>query len=59
LRTGDKLTNRVLEIIEAMPKVRFAAMGFDNVNQLVLKFIRNEAEDDDYKAVSGLVAEMA
>lgn len=59
LREGEVLTNRVLELVEAMPRVRFVAMGFNNVNQLVLNFIRNEAEDADYQAVRGLVAEMA
>jgi hypothetical protein len=58
LRAGDDLTDRAIELIEAMPRVRFVSMGFDNVNQLVLNFIRNEALDADYQAVRGLVADM-
>jgi len=59
LRSGNKLTDRVLDLIQAMPQVNFKAMKFINLNQLVLNFIRNEAGDEDYKAVSGLVTEMA
>ena len=41
-----------------MPRVRFVSMGFDNVNELVLSFILNQAGDAEYEAVKGLVADM-
>lgn len=59
LRSGNMLTNRVLDLIQAMPQVNFNAMQFVNLNQLVINFIRNEAGDEDFQAVSGLVTEMA
>jgi hypothetical protein len=59
LKANLPLTKRVLMAIENMPHVRFVALQMDNVNQLVLRYIRNEADSDDESAVSGLVAEMS
>ena len=59
LKANLPLTKRVLEVVIKMPPVSFKSMKMKNVNQLVLHYIRNEADDDDESAVSGLVAEMS
>jgi hypothetical protein len=59
LKRNLPLTKRVIGAVEKMPPVSFKSMEMKNVNDLVLRYIKNEADDDDESAVSGLVTEMA